>query len=415
VRPPGLLFAALRHAPVRGGTVERVNESAALTKKGVKGVVTLPPLHGSSGAVAVVAESTWSAMQAARALDVSFKAPDMAAVSTSSVMQTLQEALKEDGFAYWKAGEAADLLQKSEQKLVATYSAPYLAHATLEPMNCTVLYSGTSATVWAPTQVPGLARRAAAKALGLDEDQVKLELTYLGGGFGRRLEVDFVAQAATVAKAFVGKPVQLVWSREDDMRHDFYRPACVSRFDAALDAQGQVAAWRNTSAGQAIVPAFLPRTTGLPGLGPDKTTAEGAFDQAYEFPHVRVGHVTVDLPIPVGFWRSVGHSHQAFFKESFVDEVAHAAGQDAVAFRLSLLKNHPRHAKVLQTVAEKSGWKPSAYRAPDGSQRAMGLALHESFGSIVAQVAEVSVLQIKKSKCTKSGVPSTAAPPSTRI
>jgi isoquinoline 1-oxidoreductase beta subunit len=175
------------------------------------------------------------------------------------------------------------------------------------------------------------------------------------------------------------------------MRHDFYRPACVSRFEAALDAQGQVAAWRSTSAGQAIVPGFLPRTTGLPGMGPDKTTAEGAFDQAYEFPNVRVGHVTVDLPVPVGFWRSVGHSHQAFFKESFLDECAHAAKQDPLAYRLALLKNHPRQRAVLERVAQASGWGQPLADTADGAKVARGVALHESFGSVVAQVAEVSV------------------------
>ena len=392
VRPPGLLFAALRLSPVRGAEVASVNDSAARAMPGVQGVVVVPPMHGGSGAVAVVANSTWAAMQGARALEVTFKDAAMSSVSTPQLMQTLNKALEDDGFAYWKAGDAAGVLQKSERVLKATYSAPYLAHATQEPMNCTVQYKATaqSATVWAPTQVPGLARRAAAKALGLDEEQVQVELTYLGGGFGRRLEVDIVAQAAAVAKAFAGKPVQLVWSREDDMRHDFYRPACVSKFEAALDTSGQVAAWRNTSAGQAIVPGFLPRTTGLPGMGPDKTTAEGAFDQAYEFPHVRVGHVTVDLPVPVGFWRSVGHSHQAFFKESFLDECAHAAKQDPLAYRLALLKNHPRQRAVLERVAKESGWGQPL--APiDGAAVARGVALHESFGSVVAQVAEVSV------------------------
>jgi isoquinoline 1-oxidoreductase beta subunit len=392
VRPPGLLFAALRLAPVRGAEVATVNDRAAKAMPGVQGVVTLPALHGGSGAVAVVANSTWAAMQAARALEVTFKDAAMSSVSTPQIMQTLSKALDEGGFAYWAKGDVAGVLQKSERVLKANYSAPYLAHATLEPMNCTVQYNATgqSATVWAPTQVPGLARRAAAKVLGLDEDKVQVELTYLGGGFGRRLEVDFVAQAAAVAKAFAGKPVQLVWSREDDTRHDFYRPACVSRFEAALDGTGQVAAWRNTSAGQAIVPGFLPRTTGLPGMGPDKTTAEGAFDQAYEFPHVRVGHVTVDLPVPVGFWRSVGHSHQAFFKESFLDECAHAAKQDPVAYRLALLQNHPRQRAVLERAAKESGWG-QPLSAIDGAPVARGVALHESFGSVVAQVAEVSV------------------------
>jgi len=261
----------------------------------------------------------------------------------------------------------------------------------MEPMNCTVQFDGDKATVWVPTQVPGLARQAAAKAMGLKDEQVEMQLTYLGGGFGRRLEVDVVAQAATVAKAFKGRPVQLIWSREEDTRHDFYRPACVSRFEAGLDAQGRITAWRNVSAGQAITPNFLPRNVGMPGMGPDKTTSEGAYDVAYEFPNARVGHVTVDLPVPVGYWRSVGHSHQAFFKESFLDECAHAAKADPLQYRLDLLAQHPRQHAVLQLAASKAGWGQPLSPAPDGARKARGIALHESFGSIVAQVAEVSV------------------------
>jgi isoquinoline 1-oxidoreductase beta subunit len=213
----------------------------------------------------------------------------------------------------------------------------------------------------------------------------------LGSGFGRRLEMDIIAQAAVVAKAMQGTAVQTMWSRSEDMQHDFYRPACISRFSAGLDAQGQLVAWQNTSASQAIVPQVMARSFGLPGAGPDKTTAEGAFDQAYEWPNARIAHVAVDLPLPVGFWRSVGHSHQAFFKESFVDEMAFAAGKNPLDFRLGLLKNHPRHAKVLQTAADKSGWRQAPAVGSHGAQRAFGIALHESFGSIVAQVAEVSV------------------------
>jgi isoquinoline 1-oxidoreductase beta subunit len=230
-----------------------------------------------------------------------------------------------------------------------------------------------------------------AKQLGIDVSKVKLHIPMLGSGFGRRLEMDIIAQAAVVAKAMEGTPVQTLWSRSEDMQHDFYRPVCISRFSAGLDAQNQLVAWQNTSASQAIVPQVMARSFGLPGAGPDKTTAEGAFDQAYEWPNARIAHVAVELPIPVGFWRSVGHSHQAFFKESFVDEMAFAAGQNPLDFRLGLLKNHPRHAKVLQMAADKSGWRQAPALGPDGAERALGIALHESFGSIVAQVAEVSV------------------------
>jgi isoquinoline 1-oxidoreductase beta subunit len=188
-----------------------------------------------------------------------------------------------------------------------------------------------------------------------------------------------------------GAPVKTIWSREEDMRHDFYRPACVARFKAGLDALGRLTAWRSTSAGQAIVPAALGRMYGLPGGLPDKTTAEGAFDQPYEYPAARIGHVAVELPVPVGFWRSVGHSHQAFFVESFLDEVAFAAGVDPVAFRAALLAKHPRHRAVLRRAAERAGWGRPLAPGADGVRRGRGVALHEAFGSVVAQVAEVSV------------------------
>jgi len=193
-----------------------------------------------------------------------------------------------------------------------------------------------------------------------------------------------------------GRPVQTIWSREEDIRHDFYRPACVSRFQAGLDSAGALVAWHNTSAGQAIMPNVLARSFGLPGAGPDKTTSEGAFDQPYEWPNARIAHEIVDLPVPVGFWRSVGHSHQAFFKESFVDEVAAAAGQDPVAFRAGLLAHHPRQLAVLQRAAALADWGKPLAPAADGARRARGVALHQSFGSTVAQVAEVSLAPDKR-------------------
>ncbi|MBD8051138.1 xanthine dehydrogenase family protein molybdopterin-binding subunit [Limnohabitans radicicola] len=392
VKLPGMLHAAITMSPVLGGTVNTVDDTQAHAMPGVKGVLILPAAHGSSGGVAVVAEQYWQARKALQALKITYNDGPMAIMSSSDVQAQLAKAVKEDdGFGFWKAGDVQKALSGATTQLESQYSAPYLAHATMEPMNCTVLFDGNKATVWVPTQVPGLARQAAAKALGLKDEQVEMQLTYLGGGFGRRLEVDVVAQAATVAKSFRGRPVQLLWSREEDTQHDFYRPACVSRFEAGLDAQGRIAAWRNVSAGQAITPNFLPRNVGMPGMGPDKTTSEGSYDVAYEFPNVRVGHVTVDLPVPVGYWRSVGHSHQAFFKESFVDECAHAAKADSLTYRLDLLTQHPRQKAVLQLAASKAGWGQPLSPAPDGARKARGIALHESFGSVVAQVAEVSV------------------------
>ena len=391
VRLPGLLYASVGMNPEVGGTFESLDDASVKRMPGVTKVLAVPELYGSTTAVAVVAKSTYQAMKGLRQLPVIWCPGKATDISDATVQASFKEALdSQSGFTYFSTGDADSAIAASTKQIHAEYSAPYLAHAAMEPLSCTVWFKDGGAQVWASTQITDLARHVVAKVLGIAADKVQLHLTLLGGGFGRRLEMDVIAQAAFIAKACEGSPVQALWDRSQDLQHDFYRPAAVSRFKAGLDAKGQLSAWHNTSTSQAVLPQVLNRLFGLPAAGPDKTTAEGAFDQAYEWPHAKISHCAVDLPVPVGFWRSVGHSHQAFFKESFVDEVAHAAGQDPLAFRLSLLKNHPRHARVLQTVAEKSGWKLAPFKAADGSQRAMGLALHESFGSIVAQVVEVS-------------------------
>jgi isoquinoline 1-oxidoreductase beta subunit len=265
----------------------------------------------------------------------------------------------------------------------AEYRAPYLAHAAMEPVNCTAQVKDGKVHLWAPTQSPGFAVDVAAKVAGVSADNVALEVTMLGGGFGRRLDVDMMAQAVAIAKQADGYPVQMIWSREDDTTHDVYRPAALARFSATLDAAGNVLGYDNKSASGSISHQFFQRNLGLPAGGPDKTTAEGEFDMQYHFANQRIRHVIVDSPVPLGYWRSVGHSHNAFFKESFIDELAHAAGKESVAFRRELLAQHPRHLAVLNAAVAKAGV------APDG--RAHGVALHQSFGTIVAQVAEVSV------------------------
>jgi isoquinoline 1-oxidoreductase beta subunit len=259
----------------------------------------------------------------------------------------------------------------------------------MEPMNCTARVKDGKVEIWAPTQVPLMARAIAAKVANVKEDQVTVHVTLLGGGFGRRLEVDFVGQAVQVAMACQGTPVQLSWSREEDMTHDFYRPMHLAKFQASLDAQGGVTSLRIKSAGDAITPRWMARA--VPALSgpidtPDKTTAEGLFDLPYGFASQHMSHVATKSGVPVGFWRSVGHSHNAFFSESFMDELAATTQQDPLAFRLGLLQDAPRYAAVLQKAADLATWgKP----LPAG--HAQGLALHESFGSIVAQVAEVSL------------------------
>ena len=389
---PGMLYASVVMCPTLGGSVASFDAKAAEAMPGVKKVLAVAGQRGASGAVAAVADTPWHAMQAAKAVAVVWDHGPAALMSSAGIRQQLGQALDAgDGFGYYSHGDAAAALKQAAKTLRAEYSAPLLAHATLEPQNCTVQVLDGRATVWAPTQVPGLARYAAARALGLDTEQVEVNVTLLGGGFGRRLDVDFVAQAASIANALPGQPVQTFWTREQDMTHDVYRPPCVARYEVGFDAQGKPVAWTAKSAGPSIVQQFLNRQFGLPGAGPDKTTAEGAFDQAYEWPNARIGHAIVELPVPVGFWRSVGHSHHAFFKESFVDEAAHATGQDPLAFRLALLARHPRQRAVLQRAADQAGWGQPLAPAADGAKVARGLALHSSFGSTVAQVAEVSL------------------------
>jgi isoquinoline 1-oxidoreductase subunit beta len=392
VRLPGLLHAAVKMAPQRGASVQTHDASRARALPGVKAVVSFPADQGGTGGVAVVADHPWRARKALDAVDATWAPGPMAGFSSATGMKTLASALDtDDGFGFWKRGDVEAALASAPTTLEAEYRAPWLAHGTLEPMNATARLADGKGEIWAPTQVAGFARRAAAKAFGIDEDAVTVHVTQLGGGFGRRLETDFIAQAAHIARQVPGVPVQVLWSREDDTRHDFYRPAGVARLRAGLDAQGRLVAWRCRSAGQSIVAGYMPRNAGMPAMGPDKTTAEGLFDQPYDIPAVRVGQVKVALPVPVGFWRGVGHSHNAFFTESFIDECAHAAKADPVAFRLALLHNRPRHKAVLELVAERSGWAKPLPPAADGAKQARGVALHESFGSVVAQVAEVSL------------------------
>jgi isoquinoline 1-oxidoreductase subunit beta len=389
---PGMLYAAVKMAPSLRGSVASMDISAAEKMPGVKKVVSFEASADATGGVAVVADHYWRARKALQAVKIEWKSGAAASLSSAEALKTMSKALDTDtGFGFYKIGDLEAAMTSANTRIKAEYTAPYLAHAPLEPMNCTVELKDGKATVWAATQVPDFARTAAAKALGIAAEAVTMNVTYLGGGFGRRLEVDVIAAAADVARQVPGQAVQMIWSREEDMKHDFYRPAAVARFEAGLNSVGALVAWRNVSAAQNIVPQYMSRNAGLPMGGPDKTSSEGAFDQAYEFPNARIAHVALDLATPIGFFRAVGHSHQAFFKEGFIDECAHAAKQDPYQFRTVLLKNHPRHKAVLDLAASKSGWGTPLAPAADGTRKARGIALHESFGTIVAQVAEVSL------------------------
>ena len=390
VRPPGLLYAVVRHCPAIGGSPGAVRTEAAMARPGVHRVVRLGPMAGSTAALAVVGITTWHARQGADALQVDWQPPPAGGIDSAKALLDLEAAAREHaGLAFHASGDAAQALAAAPRRLEQVYRAPYLAHATMEPINCTARVADGRVEVWASTQVPGLARAAAAQVAGVPADAVTVHVTYLGGGFGRRLDVDMVAQAVRVAIETGGRPVQLVWPREEDFTHDFYRPAGVALMRAGLDDKGRPVALAITSAGDAITPRWMERV--LPALAgpvdmPDKTASEGLFDLPYGIPNQRIAHVATHIGVPVGFWRSVGHSHNAFFSEGFIDELAHEAREDPVAFRLSLLGALPRHAAVLKLAAEKARWG-----SPLASGRARGVALHESFGSIVAQVAEVSL------------------------
>jgi isoquinoline 1-oxidoreductase beta subunit len=395
--PEGLLYASVSMCPVLGGTVASFDAARATRLPGVRKVFAVDGYNGGTAGVAVIADSPWHAINALATVSINWNEGAMAHVNSADLLQQLAKTLdSKDGFAYYKIGDVETALGGAAKRIEAEYRAPYLAHMTMEPMNCTVQFKDGAATVWVSTQVPSIARMAVAKVLGIPSEKVAVQVLLLGGGFGRRLDVDFIAQAAAIARMAEGAPVQTIWSREQDTTHDFYRPACVARFKAGFDGEGKLVAWWNASAGQAILPKVLERAFGLPTAGPDKTTSEGAFDQPYEWPNARIGHEIVDLPVPIGYWRSVGNSHQAFFKESFIDEAAAAVGQDPLAFRRSLLKNHPRHRAVLERAAALAGWGTPLAAASDGAKKARGVALHQSFGSIVAQVVEASVTADKQ-------------------
>ncbi|HLL17149.1 MAG TPA: xanthine dehydrogenase family protein molybdopterin-binding subunit [Rubrivivax sp.] len=388
-----MLYATVVMCPTFGGAVRSFDAGAALKLPGVKEVVGVPGFNGGTAGVALIADTPWHALQAIKLVQVNWAQQVGDPVSSASAMDKMAAALdRGSGFSFHSVGDVDAALAGSARVVRAEYRAPFVAHHTLEPQNCTVLVKADRATVWAPTQVPGFARWVVAQLLGLDDEAVDMQVQLLGGGFGRRLEVDFIVQAAAIARHVPGRPVQTFWTREEDTRHDFYRPAAVARMAAGLDAQGSVTAWQQASAGPSIVHQVLRRLFDVPNFGfPDKTTAEGAFDQPYEWPHARVGHVVVETAVPVGFWRSVGHSHQAFFKESFIDELAHAAQQDPVAFRASLLARQPRQRAVLERAAQVAGWGGPLAVAADGAKKARGVALHRSFGSTVVQIAEVSL------------------------
>ncbi|MCW9045106.1 MAG: molybdopterin-dependent oxidoreductase [Alphaproteobacteria bacterium] len=387
VEPEGLLYAAIKTSPVFGGSVKSYDQKAVLGMPGVKAVVPYP------AGVAVVADSWWRAKKAIDSLPIEFDDGGNGGLNTDSIFkQFAQELETGDANTYMDVGEAEEFLVKQSDVLEATYKAPYLAHACMEPINCTAKVKDGKVEVWVANQAPTLVKWFAAKAADIDSENVTVHSPFLGGGFGRRIEVDMVIQAVTIAKALPGTPIKMIWTREEDFQHDMYRPAALSRFKGTLDEKGNVAAWHNRIVSQA--PTFSVMTRFAPAMAmdmSDNTTAQGSADTPYAFPHKHIEHVPVDLPVPVGFWRSVGHSYNAFFSESFMDEMAHKAKKDAYQFRRALLADRKDARDVLDLLVKEAEWDK-----PLGAGRAKGMALHESFGSIVGQVVEITLSDDKQ-------------------
>jgi len=381
VKAPEMLTAVIARAPVFGGKVKNFNAEKTKAVHGVKEVVQV-----DSG-VAVIGDDFWSAKLGRDALEVIWEEGVNAKLSTESMRGQYKDLAKNPGVVARREGNFGEAFQKSTKLISAEYEVPYLAHAPMETLNCLVDLRVEGCDIWTGTQFQSADRDAAAQIAGLNSEQVRVHNAFLGGGFGRRAnpQSDFVREAVHVAKK-VKKPVKVIWTREDDIKGGYYRPFWYDWIAAGLDAEGRPVAWKHTVVGQSIIVGSPFEGAMVDEHGVDATSVEGAADIPYAIPNILVDLHSPKIRVPVLWWRSVGHSHTAFVVESFIDELAHASGKDPFEFRCSLLTKHARHKAVLELAAQKAGWTK-----PPEKGIGRGIAVHESFGSIVAQVAEVSV------------------------
>ncbi len=381
VKLAGMLTSLVAHPPRFGARVAQVDSAAA---RAVPGVVAV---HEIATGVAVVARDFWSASKGRDALNIEWDESEAVAASSAGLMADYRELAQTPGLAARRAGDIGAALETAPKRLEASYEFPYLAHAAMEPMNCVIRLDEQGCEVWNGEQLHTGDQMALAGFLGLTPQQVRINTLYAGGSFGRRAnpKSDYLLEAAAIAKAGGGKaPVKLVWTREDDMRAGWFRPMYFHSLRAGLDAAGRPVAWEHRIVGQSIG-AGTAFESAMVKDGVDSTSVEGASNLPYEIPNISVELHTTEVGIPVQWWRAVGSTHTAFAVECFIDELAHAAGRDPVDYRLELLDGHPRHSAVLQLAAERAGWgKPLA------EGRARGVALHESFNTRVAQVAELT-------------------------
>jgi len=370
VRLPGMLYAVVARCPVVGGTVTSVDDAKAKTIPGIKHIVRI-----SSG-VAVVADNTWSAMEGRRALDIVWNEGPNATFSSAQLTKMFADLVTQPGAEARKVGDANAALSSAARKIEAVYEVPFLAHAPMEPLNCTADVRADGCDVWASTQGQSAALQVAQRVTGFDPEKIQVHTLYMGGGFGRRTAPDYMGESVEISKA-VGAPVKLTWSRIDDTKHDRYRPASYIQFAGGVDAEGWPVAWWARIA----CPAF-----GGPRPGVDRAAVEGAADIAYAVPNILVEYHNPDARLPTHYWRSVGYSQNTFFTECFLDELAALGGKDPLDVRRHLLAAQPRMLGALELAAKRAGWG-----TPPPAGRARGLSVVNNIGSFTAQVAEVSI------------------------
>jgi len=387
---PDMLYATVSRPYAYGARVEVVHDAAAEKVKGLQKIVKI------DRGVAFCADTLEAAWQAKKATHIVWSPGTDPSMTNETLDKVFADALAKDGITARKDGDSQKAYGAAPHKFDMKYSLPYLSHATMEPMNCTVHVQKDRCDIWVPTQNQTGTLMTAQKITGLKPEQIHVHTTYLGGGFGRRFEQDFVEEAVQIAKA-VSRPVKVIWTREEDFQNDYFRPGNLSRIQAALDEKGDLAAWSH----KIVCPSIFARV--FPGMmknGIDNAAVEGLSNMEYDIPNISVEYVRIDTPVPVGFWRSVGSSHNAFTVETAIDELAHQAKKDPLRFRLDLLKKHPRAQKVLEVAAEKAGWG----KKPE-KNIGRGIAYHLSFGSYVAQVADIAVnrkdgtIKVKKIVC----------------
>ncbi|MDZ4254494.1 MAG: xanthine dehydrogenase family protein molybdopterin-binding subunit [Sulfuritalea sp.] len=388
IQLPGMLVAVVAHPPRFGATVKSFDAGAAKRVKGVVDVVQIP-----SG-VAVLAADTWSAKKGRDTLTVDWDESRAFKLGSEEILARYREMAKQPGLVAHQAGDTDQAFAAAAKVVKASYDFPYLAHAAMEPLNCVIRLGAEGCEVWNGEQLHTGDQHQLAGIFGLKPEQVKINMLYAGGSFGRRASTqsDYVVEAAQIVKASGGKaPVKLVWLREDDMRGGYYRPLFHHALEAALDANGKLTGWRHRLVGQSILMGS-PFEAMMVKNGIDGVSVEGAANLPYAIPNMRVDlHTPTDINVPVLWWRSVGSSHTAYSTEVFLDLVAKAMGTDPVALRLELLGDKPRHSAVLRLAAAKSGWGTPLKPGAPGTRRGRGVAVHESFHSYVAQVAEVTV------------------------